>query len=262
MTNMDMSSYSSGSLSSMAKSRITRELSQLALDPIPGTTCYCPTDNLTYLHATITGPPDTPFASGIFLLSIHIPNGYPYDPPRIQFQTPIHHPNVDSEGRICVDWLKQRTVGSWSPAASILNLLHSIRALLEYPKTGDGLVPDTTAQFENDYTGWCHQAKLLTEKEATFEKNLAREESIKESLLLAENSLFADCGPKPVPRSTRILGRRRDKENQWGLNTGYINDGFIGEEETMTCDTVLGGKRKGYDESESVESIEKRLKLR
>lgn len=258
-----MSSHSSGSLSSIAKNRITRELSQIASDPPPGTACYCPTDNLTYLHATIAGPPDTPFSSGIYLLTIHIPTRYPFEPPKVRFQTPIHHPNIDSHGRICLDTLKQRPSGSWSPAVSLATLLLSIRALMERPNGDDGLVPDITAQFQNDFRGWCAQAKFLAEKEATDEKLVEREEKIKESVLKEEaNQGYANKNCRgPVPRSSRIFGRKKDKENQSGLNIGQADDA-LSEEEMIMSETGATGKRKGLDDVENADdSKEKKLKI-
>eukprot|EP00557_Chaetoceros_sp_GSL56_P006292 CAMPEP_0176500164 /NCGR_PEP_ID=MMETSP0200_2-20121128/13367_1 /TAXON_ID=947934 /ORGANISM="Chaetoceros sp., Strain GSL56" /LENGTH=256 /DNA_ID=CAMNT_0017898737 /DNA_START=30 /DNA_END=800 /DNA_ORIENTATION=- len=255
-----MSSHSSGSLSSVAKNRITRELSQIASDPPPGTACYCPTDNLTYLHATIAGPPDSPFTNGIYLLTIHIPTRYPFEPPKVRFQTPIHHPNIDSHGRICLDTLKQRPAGSWSPAVSLSTLLLSIRALMERPNGDDGLVTEITAQFQNDYRGWCAQATSLAEKEATYEKLVEREEKIKESILNEEHSRQGD-GIKnfraPVPRSSRIFGRKKDKENQLGMNMGRAD-----EEDEMIMSDVATGKRKGLDHHiDNVEdSKEKKIK--
>lgn len=173
----------SGSLAPPAKNRIKREISLLSTEPPPGISCYTPTDQLTYLHATITGPPESPFSKGIFLLAINIPNRYPFEPPRVRFLTPVHHPNIDSAGRICLDTLKSPPAGSWSPAVSLPSLLLSIRTLMGEPNAEDGLVAEVTAQFKNDYEGWYQEAMLSAGKEATDAKLIDREESAKQSIL-------------------------------------------------------------------------------
>ena len=66
-------------------------------------------------QATIMGPGDSPFSGGVFFVSIHFPPDYPFKPPKVSFQTKVYHPNVNSQGSICLDILKEQ----WSPALTI-----------------------------------------------------------------------------------------------------------------------------------------------
>lgn len=61
------------------------------------------------------GPGDSPYAGGVFFVMIHFPPDYPFKPPKVQFQTKVYHPNVNSQGSICLDILKEQ----WSPALTI-----------------------------------------------------------------------------------------------------------------------------------------------
>ena len=70
---------------------------------------------LLQTQATIMGPGDSPYSGGVFFVMIHFPPDYPFKPPKVQFQTKVYHPNVNSQGSICLDILKEQ----WSPALTI-----------------------------------------------------------------------------------------------------------------------------------------------
>ena len=76
--------------------------------PPPGIACWAAEggDRLDRLEARIIGPEDTPYMSGVFKLEISVPEQYPIQPPNVRFVTKIYHPNIDGEGRICLDLLK------------------------------------------------------------------------------------------------------------------------------------------------------------
>jgi ubiquitin-protein ligase len=67
------------------------------------------------LQATIMGPDDSPYAGGVFFLDIHFPADYPFKPPKVSFTTRIYHCNINANGGICLDILKDQ----WSPALTI-----------------------------------------------------------------------------------------------------------------------------------------------
>ncbi|CAO0797471.1 unnamed protein product [Mucor circinelloides] len=112
-------------MSSSAK-RISKELAEISLDPPSNCSAGPKGDNLFEWVSTIAGPADSPYAGGIFFLDVHFPQEYPFKPPKVVFRTRIYHCNINSQGAICLDILKD----NWSPALTISKVLLSICSLL------------------------------------------------------------------------------------------------------------------------------------
>ncbi|KAH9597472.1 Ubiquitin-conjugating enzyme E2 [Trypanosoma melophagium] len=131
----------------MALRRIQKELRDLERDP-PANTSGGPINenDLFNWKATIIGPEDSPYAGGLFFLNIHFPSDYPFKPPKLQFTTKIYHPNINNNGGICLDILKDQ----WSPALTISKVLLSVCSLLTDPNPDDPLVPDIARQYKTD----------------------------------------------------------------------------------------------------------------
>lgn len=119
-------------------------------------------DDLYHWQASIMGPPDSPYAGGVFFLSIHFPTDYPFKPPKIAFTTKIYHPNINSNGNICLDILKDQ----WSPALTISKVLLSICSLLTDANPDDPLVPEIAHIYKQDRKKYEATAKEWTKKYA------------------------------------------------------------------------------------------------
>jgi ubiquitin-conjugating enzyme E2 D/E len=108
------------------------------------------------------GPEDSPYAGGVYFLNIQFPADYPFKPPRVQFTTRIYHCNVNSNGGICLDILKDQ----WSPALTTSKVLLSICSLLNDPNPDDPLVPEIATILKSNRVKHDETAREWTQKYA------------------------------------------------------------------------------------------------
>lgn len=146
----------------MALKRIKREYQDIGRDPPSNCSAGPQQDDLFHWTATIMGPPDSPYAGGVFFLTIHFPTDYPFKPPKVTFTTKIYHPNISANGSICLDILREQ----WSPALTLSKVLLSICSLLTDPNPDDPLVPEIAQTYKNDKERYKSTAKEWTRKYA------------------------------------------------------------------------------------------------
>ncbi|KAM9069060.1 ubiquitin-conjugating enzyme E2 D4 isoform 1-T1 [Sarcophilus harrisii] len=146
----------------MALKRIQKELTDLQRDPPAQCSAGPVGDDLFHWQATIMGPSDSPYQGGVFFLTIHFPTDYPFKPPKVAFTTKIYHPNINSNGSICLDILRSQ----WSPALTVSKVLLSICSLLCDPNPDDPLVPEIAHTYKADREKYNRLAREWTQKYA------------------------------------------------------------------------------------------------
>ena len=119
--------------------------------------------SLFFVFFFATGPSETPYQGGTFLVDIHITNAYPFEPPKMKFLTKVWHPNVSSQsGAICLDVLKDQ----WTPALTIKTALLSVQALLAAAEPDDPQDAVVAKMYVANRAQFDAQAKEWTEKYA------------------------------------------------------------------------------------------------
>uniref|UniRef100_H2YYK1 E2 ubiquitin-conjugating enzyme n=1 Tax=Ciona savignyi TaxID=51511 RepID=H2YYK1_CIOSA len=162
-----------------------QELQDLSRDPPAQCSAGPVGDDMFHWQASIHGPSDSPFHGGLFFLTIHFPTDYPFKPPKVGFSTKIYHPNINSNGSICLDILRSQ----WSPALTVskgmwfslrklnlvmfknlflkqINILLSICSLLNDPNPDDPLVPEIARVYKTDRKKYNQTACEWTKKYA------------------------------------------------------------------------------------------------
>ncbi|MCI4395468.1 hypothetical protein PGIGA_G00180710 [Pangasianodon gigas] len=156
------SSKTPAKLSTSAK-RIQKELAEITLDPPPNCSAGPKGDNIYEWRSTILGPPGSVYEGGVFFLDIAFTPDYPFKPPKVTFRTRIYHCNINSQGVICLDILKD----NWSPALTISKVLLSICSLLTDCNPADPLVGSIATQYLTNRAEHDRIAKQWTKRYAT-----------------------------------------------------------------------------------------------
>ena len=205
--------------------RMQRELKMLTLEPPHGICAWPKGDRANVIAAQIRGPEGTPFEGGTWDLTVVVPDRYPFEPPKVQFDTPIYHPNIDSGGRICLDTLKMPPKGSWRPSVNLSTLLTTVRLLIATPNADDGLMPDITNLYKTNPKKFAAKARQHTLSHA-MKNNIGQ-------------------GPLRAESNNAVVSENKD--------TGNIKNESATD---VTASSNVGEKVKSESEEEDLDSEE------
>ena len=115
--------------------RVRSDVRSLYKSPLPGVCIWVKEDDVTLIHALITGPFDTPYEGGFFYFVVRCPYDYPNSPPLVKLMSTgggrvRFNPNLYQNGKVCLSILGTWPGPGWSPAQSVSSVLLSIQSLL------------------------------------------------------------------------------------------------------------------------------------
>lgn len=80
-------------------------------------------------------PAEGYYQGGIFTFSVDIGDNFPIDPPKIKCLPKIYHPNIDLDGNVCLNILRE----DWLPVLSLNSVISGLNFLFLEPNPNDPL---------------------------------------------------------------------------------------------------------------------------
>ncbi|KAI9631983.1 ubiquitin-conjugating enzyme/RWD-like protein, partial [Dioszegia hungarica] len=154
---------------------LAQELAELMSQPPDNISVVPNENNLASWEVTITGPPSpSPYSGGKFKLGVEFGLDYPFKAPQIKFKTKMYHPNIDSDGSICMGMLK---TDQWKPSTKMQHgniVFFALYDLIETPNPDDPLVSSIAEQYRTDRPSFDKKAAEYTRQVRGFSNRASR----------------------------------------------------------------------------------------
>eukprot|EP00536_Pseudo-nitzschia_multiseries_P010201 jgi/Psemu1/307135/fgenesh1_kg.305_\ len=134
----------SGTKKTPGEIRIQKDIGELDGGKVALVTFPKPND-LTSFHVSIT--PDTGYWKGAtYKFVFNVPPHYPHSPPKVECKTNIYHPNIDLQGKVCLNILRE----DWRPVLDINSVIYGLIYLFYEPNPDDPLNHEAADLFRTD----------------------------------------------------------------------------------------------------------------
>lgn len=138
---------------SAAQIRVQKDLTELDLPPTMKTDFPDPTDLLNFT-LTIT-PDEGMYKGGAFTFSFTINTNYPHEPPKVKCMQTIYHPNVDLEGNVCLNILRE----DWKPVLNLNSVMVGLQYLFLEPNADDPLNKEAAEELRKNREQFLYNVK-------------------------------------------------------------------------------------------------------
>mmetsp|Transcript_11542 Transcript_11542/g.20492 ORF Transcript_11542/g.20492 Transcript_11542/m.20492 type:complete len:186 (-) Transcript_11542:778-1335(-) len=125
--------------------RLQKDLAELALPPNISIRFPDGPEKLTHFELIIR-PVEGIYRGGNFVFDFQIPSGYPHEAPKGLCKTKVYHPNIDLEGKICLNILRE----DWKPVLSVTSVIHGLHFLFLDPNPEDPLNKEAAQAYQEN----------------------------------------------------------------------------------------------------------------
>ncbi|XP_057838816.1 NEDD8-conjugating enzyme Ubc12 [Cryptomeria japonica] len=140
---------------SPAELRLQKDISELNLTK--NTNISFPNGKNDLMNFEIKHQPEEGYyQAGTFVFTFQVPPSYPHEPAKVKCKTKVYHPNIDLEGNVCLNILRE----DWKPVLNINTIIYGLYHLFTQPNHEDPLNHEAAA--------------VLRESPKTFEANVRR----------------------------------------------------------------------------------------
>ncbi|KAL7675399.1 hypothetical protein ACOME3_001660 [Neoechinorhynchus agilis] len=157
---------------------LQKQLRDLLKDPDAGFSAGLANDDDIYVwNVVVIGPPQTPYEGGFFKAVLHFPVDYPMRPPKMTFTSEIWHPNIGTDGKVCISILHEpgddqfgyeTACERWLPVHTVETILVSVISMLSDPNDESPANVDAAKQFRDDYQGFKRRVHECVRKSQDF----------------------------------------------------------------------------------------------
>lgn len=128
---------------------------------VPIYSCRYINSKKNYWEVIFLGTEGTPYESGYFKVQLLFKEVFPKHGPEAKFITKMFHPNINSDGHVCMQLLN-----SWKEKTTMENIFYGIIDLLDNPVPEGGYSNDARKELEKDYDKYMETVEEYTEKYA------------------------------------------------------------------------------------------------
>jgi len=73
----------------------------------------------------IISPDEGFYRDGRFVFNFRVGSNYPHEPPKVKCATQVYHPNIDLDGNVCLNILRE----DWNPVLNINSIVYGLQFL-------------------------------------------------------------------------------------------------------------------------------------